>query len=268
MIDYPIELNDFESDFETTEYDPFLHHVIRHKLRKKKNRRRLGRLIRKHPKNRVLRAIGIGRRRRRIRPVRTAHRRYAKSMRRPIRNTLVTKPRTNKKPFRLPPVSFGNPIHRDLKGIKKGRGFPYSIRRGRPIMPDNPLLKGKPPVFTTKPNKRKKPKVSRDIVIPYKRRYGKRKPRVMPRRIPKVNTPSLEEELPIMEDIPLMDEDMNKAEREVSEGKSETQKAKEQKDKQKRTIKNIIGIAALSVVAVSIVAYKLKTKSEANGRIS
>lgn len=233
MIDYPIELNDFD----TGEYDPFLSHVIRHKLRKRKNRRRLGRLIRKHPKARILRVFR--RRRRSIRPVRRVRRRgYAKPIRRPIRVT--AKPQAIGKPFSTP------------------------VKPGTPLVRNTP----KSPGMATKPNRVKKPKVSRDIILPYKRRYGRRKPGVVPGRIPKVTIPPMERALPIMEDGPIMNEAMYKPTNKAMQSKSETQKAKEQKDKQKRTIKNIIGIAALSIVVVGAVAYKLKTKAEANGRVS
>lgn len=266
MIDYPIDIDESE----TSEYDPFLHHVIRHKLRKKKNRRRLGRLIRNHPKNRILRSVGIGRRRRRTRPVRraigrpvrTLDKRYRRPIGRPFRNRIVSRSGTIKKPFRMPPIKFGNPIHRDLegnKGISK-IGIRKPPWRGTPIMPGDPSKRNKPPVFV--PNKRKKPKVSRDIVIPYKRRYGsrKRRTRPFPKRIPKETIRPIEEMQPVVE------QDMITKSVEVMDKKEKDQKPQVQNNKRK--MRNIVGLAVLGLVVTGFVMYKMKTKIETNGRNS
>ncbi|TPN87134.1 hypothetical protein [Aquimarina algicola] len=260
MIDYPIDIDELE----TSEYDPFLHHVIRHKLRKKKNRRRLGRLIRKHPKARILNAVGIGRRRRRTRPVRrpvrTLDKRYRRPIGRPFRNRMVSRPRTIKKPFRRPPIKFGNPIHRDLEGISK-IGIRKPVFKGTPIMPGDPRKRTRPSVSI--PNKRKKPKVSRDIVIPYKRRYGSRKRRstpIMRRRTPKGTIPLMEEELPIVA------ENMSASNMEVMDRNGKEKKPEKTSNKRKR--QNIIGVAVLGLVVTGFVMYKMKTKIEANGRTS
>lgn len=262
MIDYPIDIDESE----TSEYDPFLHHVIRHKLRKKKNRRRLGRLIRKHPKNRILRSVGIGRRRRRTRPVRrpvrTLDKRYRRPIGRPFRNRMVSRSDTIRKPFRRPPIKFGNPIHRDLEG--NNRISKIGIRKprfkGTPIMPGDPRNRTKPPVSV--PNKRRKPKVSKDIVIPYKRRYGSRKRGAVPmaKRVPKQRILPMEDELPVVE------QDMLASNMEVMD-RNEKEK-KPEKPSNKRKMQNIIGVAALGLVVTGFVMYKMKTKIEANGRIS
>ncbi|WP_271769157.1 hypothetical protein [Aquimarina algiphila] len=258
MIEYPIDIDEFD----TTEYDPFLHHVVRHKLRKRKNRRRLRKLFRKHPKTRILRSIGIGRRRRRTRPVRTLDKRYRRPIGRPFRNRMVSRSGTIKKPFRMPPIKFGNPIHRDLernRGISK-IGIRKPIFKGTPIMPGDPRKRTRPSVSI--PNKRKKPKVSRDIVIPYKRRYGSRKRRAMPmpKRVPKQTILPMEDELPVVE------QNMIASNMEVMD-RNEKEK-KPEKPSNKRKMQNIIGVAVLGLVVTGFVMYKMKTKIEANGRTS
>lgn len=262
MIDYPIDIDESE----TSEYDPFLHHVIRHKLRKKKNRRRLKKLFRKHPKTRILRSIGIGRRRRRTRPIRrpirTLDKRYRRPIGRPFRNRMVSRTGTIKKPLRMPPIKFGNPIHRDLEGNRRISkiGIRKPIFKGPPIMPGDPSNRTKPPVFV--PNKRKKPKVSKDIVIPYKRKYGSRKRRAMPmpKRVPKQRILAMEDELPVVE------QDMTASNMEVMD-RNEKEK-KPDKPSNKRKMQNIIGVAVLGLVVTGFVMYKMKTKIEANGRTS
>ncbi|TSE07920.1 hypothetical protein [Aquimarina algiphila] len=259
MIEYPIDIDEFD----TTEYDPFLHHVVRHKLRKRKNRRRLRKLFRKHPKTRILRSIGIGRRRRRTRPVRTLDKRYRRPIGRPFRNRMVSRSGTIKKPFRMPPIKFGNPVHRDLernRGISK-IGIRKPIFKGTPIMPGDPRKRTRPSVSI--PNKRKKPKVSRDIVIPYKRRYGSRKRRstpIMRRRTPKGTIPLMGEELPIVA------ENMSASNMEVMDRNEKEKKPEKRSDKRK--MQNIIGVAVLGLVVTGFVMYKMKTKIEANGRTS
>ncbi|WP_299243044.1 hypothetical protein [uncultured Aquimarina sp.] len=267
MIDYPIDLDTSE----TSQYDPFLHHVIRHKLRKKKNRRRLGRLLRKHPKARILRSIGIGRRRRRTRPVRRVvgrrerpvGRRYRTPIGRPRppRRILVSRSDTIKKPFRMPPIKFGNPMHRDLegnKGISKiGVRKPYW--KGPPIMPGDPSKRNTPPIVS---DKKRQPKVSKDIVIPYKRRYGsgKRRAAPIPKRIPK------ETVMPRAEELPVGQQDMITKSVEVMK-KIEGNQKPQAKDN-KRKMRNIIGVAVLGLAVAGFVMYKMKTKIEANGRTS
>lgn len=261
MIEYPIAID--END--TSEYDPFLHHVIRHKLRKKKNRRRLKRLFRKHPKTRILRSIGIGRKRRRIRPVgrpvRTLDKRYRRPTSRPVRNRQVSRQGAIKKPFRMPPIKFGNPIHRDLernRGISK-IGIRKPLYKGTPIMPGDPSKRTRPSAAI--PNKKGQPKVSKDIVIPYKRRYGSRKGSVAPvtpRRTSKEAMPTLEEELPIVA------QDMIASNMEVMDENEQ----KPEKPSNKRKIQNIIGVVAIGLVVTGFVLYKMKTKIEANGRTS
>lgn len=263
MIEYPIAID--END--TSEYDPFLHHVIRHKLRKKKNRRRLKKLFHKHPKTRILRSIGIGRKRRRPRPighpVRTLDKRYRRPIGRPDRNRLVSRSGAIKKPFRMPPIKFGNPIHRDLQqnrriskiGIRKP---PYI---GRPIMPGDPSKRRKPPISV--PNKKGRPKVSKDIVIPYKRRYGSRKVSVAPvtpRRISKEAISTLEEELPVVEQNMTVS-NMGMMDKNEKEQKPE-------KPNNKKKMQNIIGVVALGLVVTGFVLYKKKTKTAINGRTS
>ena len=271
MIDYPIDIDAFE----TAEYDLFLHHVVRHKLRKRKNRKRLKRLFRSHPKTRILRAVGIGRRRRRTRPVRRfasrpigrprriVNKRYRTPIGRPrpVRRTLGSRSRSIKKPLRMPPIKFGNPIHRDLegnKGISK-IGIRKPRWRGTPIMPGDPSKRNKPPVFVAP---KKKPKVSKDIVIPYKRRYGSRKRRAtpMPKRISK------ERILPIEEELPIVAEDVNVSTQEVMEKKEKDQKP--QAENNKRNMKNIVGLAVIGLMVAGFVMYKMKSKVEENGRTS
>lgn len=239
MIDYPIDIEEFEAN----EYDPFLHHIIRHKLRKKKNRRRLGKLLGKHPKARILRSIGIGRRRRSTRPVRTFDKRYRKTVsRRPSRNTIVSRPGIIKKPFRRPPVKLGNPMNRTFRG-NKGISM-MGVR--------------KPPISV--PNTRRKPKVSRDTVLPYRRRYGSGKARAIPKSVKarKRTKPQREEELPIIE------ESINASDLKAMKG-SEKEK-KPAGSGTTRKMQNILGIAALTIVVVGVVAYKIKSKIEINGR--
>lgn len=260
MIDYPIDIKEPG----TNDYDPFLHHVIRHKLRKKKSRRRLGRLLRKHPKARLLRSIGIGRRRRKTRPVRRPIRTLGKRHRRPtshlIRNRAVSRSRTIKKPLRRSPVKFGNPVHRDLQrnsGISKIGIMNRPIKRA-PIMSGDPSYRRKPQVFV--PLKKNKPAISRDTVIPYKRSYGSSKRKVMPKRMPKETMPQLEEELPIEE------QDMIASDMEVIDSNEKDQKPQDQKDKRK--MKNIIGVTALSILVVGVIAYKMKSRITLHGRTS
>ncbi|WP_027393156.1 hypothetical protein [Aquimarina latercula] len=261
MIEYPIAID--END--TSEYDPFLHHVIRHKLRKKKNRRRLKKLFRKHPKTRILRSIGIGRKRRRTRPVgrpiRTLDKRYRRPIGRPDRNRQLSRQGTIKKPFRMPPIKFGNPIHRDLEQNRRISkiGIRKPLYKGTPIMPGDPSNRRKPPISV--PNKKGRPKVSKDIVIPYKRRYGSRKGSVAPvtpRRSSKEAISTLEEELPIVA------QDMIASNMEVIDEKEQ----KPEKPNNKRKMQNIIGVVALGLVVTGFVLYKMKMKTATNGRTS
>lgn len=262
MIDYPIDIDESE----TSEYDPFLHHVIRHKLRKKKNRRRLKKLFRNHPKTRILRSVGIGRRRpvrRSIgRPVRTLDKRYRSPIGRPVRNRMISRTGAIKKPLRMPPIKFGNPIHRDLERNRRISkiGIRKPIFKGPPIMPDDPSNRNKPPVFV--PNNRKKPKVSKDIVIPYKRRYGNRKRRATPIRkgVPKDTILPMEEELPVVE------QDMTVSNMEVIDRNEKDKKL--EKPSNKRKMQNIIGVAVLGLAVTGFILYKMKTKIAINGRTS
>ncbi|WP_281989720.1 hypothetical protein [Aquimarina aggregata] len=258
MIAYPIAIDEFE----ISGYDPFL----RHRLGSKKKRRRSGRVFRKHPKRRVFRSVGRGRIRgsARIvrRPIRIVNKRYRSSMGSPRRNTMVSRPRTIKKPLGKPPIQIENRIHRNLQrnrriskiGIQKPRF------KGTPILSGDPRKRTKPPVSI--PNKRIKPKVSRDIVIPYKRRYGSRKRRAlpMPKRVPKQSILPREEELPIVE------EDMNALNTEVMD--SNEKENKPEKRSHKRKMQNIIGVTVLGLLVTGFVVYKMKTKIEANGRTS
>lgn len=263
MIEYPIAID--END--TSEYDPFLHHVIRHKLRKKKHRRRLKKLFRKHPKTRILRSIGIGRKRRRTRPVgrpvKTLDKRYRRPISRPDRNRLVSRSGAIKKPFRMPSIKFGNPIHQDLEGNKRISkiGVRKPLYTGTPIMPGDPTNRRKPPVSV--PNKKGRPKVSKDIVIPYKRRYGSRKSSVAPvtpRRTSKEAISMIEEELPVVE------QSMTASNMEVMDSNEKEQKP--EKPNNKRKMQNIIGVVALGLVVTGFILYKMKTKTAINGRTS
>jgi len=78
----------------------------------------------------------------------------------------------------------------------------------------------------------------------------------------------MERELPTVADEPIINKAMYKPTSKAIKSKIEAEKEQEKKDKQKRKMKNIIGIAALSIVVVGVVAYTLKTKAAANGRVS
>ncbi|WP_217704363.1 hypothetical protein [Aquimarina sp. TRL1] len=162
----------------------------------------------------------------------------------------------------MPLAKFGNPIHRDLKGNKgiSKTGMRKPGRRGRPIMSGDPSKRNNHPVFVI--NKRQKPKVSKDIVIPYKRRYGsgKGRARPMPKRISKETILPMEEELPVTE------RDMITKGVEVMEKKKKEEKP--QVEKNKRKMRNIIGVAVLGLAIAGFVMYKMKTKIEVNGRNS
>lgn len=259
MIPYPIHIEEDDS----SEYDPFLHHVIRHKLRKKKNRRRLGRLLRKHPKARLLKAIGIGRKRRRTarigRPVRPVRRVNGHYRGRPLRNTMVSGQGNIKKPFRMPPIKFGNPMDRDVEGISKiGIKRPY--RKGPPIMLGDPSNRPKSPVFVSKPPLRKQPSASKDIVIPYKRRYGSGRPK----SVSQGNKQSNREIMTVTEETPVMTQELGTSNTAVMKDTKENQQP--QTAPNKNNMRNIIGVAVLGLVVAGFVMYKMKSKIGTNGR--
>ena len=161
-----------------------------------------------------------------------------------------------KKPAVYRPIPFGNPIHRDLEGYggisKIGR---YNRKyKGIPILPGDPGHRHK----VQQPKSRPVKKGSKDIVLPYKRKYGSGKSKPLEKSIQKKNIPS-------KETIP---QQQTTVAPQTSEITTMNQSAEEKptKDKQKRAIRNIIGIAALSLITVGVVIYALKTKAAANGR--
>ena len=161
-----------------------------------------------------------------------------------------------KKPSTYYPVPFGNPIHRDVEGYggisKIGR---YNRKyKGVPILPGDPSQRRNIQQTKSRPVK----KGSKDIVLPYKGKDGTGKSKPLEKPIPRKNIPS-------KETIP---QQQTTVAPQTSEITTMNQSAEEKptKDKQKRAMRNIIGIAALSLITVGVVMYALKTKAAAHGR--
>lgn len=250
MIEYPLDIEAFESD---EDYDPFLSHVIRHKLRKKKNRRKLRRLLRNHPKNRILRSLGIGRRSRKSGPIRSVSSRYRRPDSRPLRNTMRRNPRRM-----LQPVAFGNPMHRDIEKNSRASTMEKGIprRKGKAVMFGDPSKRNQSPIQTVQAVGNTA-QGSKDIVLPYKRRYGKVRPKPMAIATTNKSTSRMEENIPISAQVSETTISRNMKEKEENQVPAIANN--------KRKMKNIIGIAVVGLLVTGFVMYTMKSKIKAHG---
>jgi len=227
--------------------------------RKRRRRRRQRRSKRKIPRPIIKPTITSGRRSSAV--IARSTRTYPATSR--IRGrTRVVKPRGRSKPIGKPPIRGRNTVPRSLDrptpiatvGIRRKPMYMGVSKKPLPLKKLTPIpVQGKRPP-------------SRDIILPYKRRYGSGRSR-QPNKIRTPEAPPVEAEIQYMKaEFPPLAEEMTitkEVQMNTKEGVKNTQAAKE-----KRSMMNIAGLVGVLLLAGVFVVYKMKNNRQSNGRIS
>jgi len=240
------------------EFDLFLGGRRRRRRRRRRRQRRSKRKI-PRPIIKPTRSIPSGRRSSAV--IARSTRTYPATSRIRGRRRVV-KPRSITKPIGKPPIRVRNTVPRSLDrptpiatvGIRRKPMYMGVSKKPLPLKKLTPIpVQGKRPP-------------SRDIILPYKRRYGSGR-KVRPNKIRTPEAPPVEAEIQSMEaEFPPLAEEMTitkEVQMNTKEGVKNTQTAKE-----KRNMMNIAGLVGVLLLAGVFVVYKMKNNRQSNGRIS